>query len=261
MFRTLSFGSKDATKSAGTGGVDGNWARWYNRKTVSGARFESSTTVRDATTASRISYVTPRVFGFQAGVSYYMDRTTIGRFRSPESNGTATTAASDLEQNFWMGAVNYVNKFGDFDVGLSAAATEASNSNELLQNTRSFAYGAVVGYAGFKVGGRYSVKADSIDITSGSTNSDYDQWDLGVGYTTGPWSFGLSFMRQEQGVENTTGSASNDVWAFGTTYDMGGGLQLYGEVFHAESKSSVAGANPASNNEGSGLITGVRVKF
>ena len=261
VFRTLSFGSKDATKSAGTGGVDGNWARWYNRTSVSGQRFESSTTVRDATTSGRISYVTPRVLGFQAGVSYHMDRTTIGRFRSPEANGTGSTQTADLEQNFWAAGVNYVNKFGDFDVGLSAVGTEASNSNEALQNTRSFAYGGVVGYGPFKVGGRYSVKSDSVDIASTSTNSDYDQWDLGVGYTTGPWSLALSFMRQEQGVANTTGSASNDVWAFGTTYDMGAGLQLYGEVFHAESKSSVSGANPASNNEGTGLITGVRVKF
>jgi hypothetical protein len=254
VFRTLSFGSKDATKSAGTGGVDGNWARWYNRKSISGTRFESSTTVRDATTASRISYVTPRVAGFQAGVSYYMDRTTIGRFRSPETVATG----SDLEQNFWMGGVNYVNKFGDFDVGLSAVATEASNANELVQNTRSFAYGAVVGYAGFKVAGRYSVKPDSREVASTSTNTDYDQWDIGVGYTTGPWSLAVSFLRQEHGLTDATGSASNDVWAFGTTYDMGAGLQLYGEVFHANTESDAASS---TNNEGTGLITGVRVKF
>jgi len=263
VFRTLSFGSKDATKAAGTGGVDGNWARWYNRTTVSGSRFESSTTVRDATTSGRISYVTPRVMGFQAGVTYAMDRTSIGRYRNPEVNSVSTTAtnASSVEQNFWSGAVNYVNKFGDFDIGLSAAATEASNSNELLQNTRSFHYGFIAGYGSWKVGGRYSVKPDSIDNTSGSTNADYQQYDLGVGYGMGPWSFGLSYMRQENGITNGTGSVSNDVWAFGTTYDMGGGLQLYGEVFNAVSKSGAPNANTASNNEGTGLITGVRVKF
>jgi outer membrane protein OmpU len=261
VFRTLSFGSKDATKSAGTGGVDGNWARWYNRKSFSGSRFESSTTVRDATTSSRITYVTPRVVGFQAGVTYAMDRTTIGRFREAEAFGTASTQANSVEQNFWAGAVNYVNKFGDFDVGASFAATEANNSNELLQNTRSFHTGVVVGYGPWKVGGRYAWKPDSIDNASTSTNNDYDQWDLGVGFTTGPWSLALSFMRQEQGMTNTNGSASNDVYAFGTTYDMGGGLQLYGEVFHATTKNGASTAVAASNNEGTGLITGVRVKF
>lgn len=261
VFRTLSFGSKDATKSAGTGGVDGNWARWYNRTTVSGSRFESATTVRDATTSSRVSYVTPRVFGFQAGVSYAMDRTSIGRFRSAEANGTVSTAASNLEQNFWAGAVNYVNKFGDFDVGASFALEEASNSNELVQNTRAWHTGFIVGYGSWKVGARYAANPDSIANASTSTNNDYKQYDVGLGYTTGPWSLAVSYLRQQNGISNSTGSASNDVFAFGTTYDMGGGLQLYGEIFHAESKSSAPSANPASNNEGTGLISGVRVKF
>jgi len=261
VYDRMTYGSGDAVGAAGTGGVDGNWARWYNRKSFSGARFESSTTVRDATTSSRITYVTPRIVGFQAGVAYAMDRTTIGRFREPEAFGTASTAANSVEQNFWAAAVNYVNKFGDFDVGLSFAGTEASNSNELLQNTRSFHTGAVVGYGPWKIGGRYAWKPDSVDNASTSTNNDYDQWDLGVGFTTGPWSLALSFMRQEQGMTNATGSASNDVYAFGTTYDMGGGLQLYGEVFHAKTENSSSTANAASNNEGTGLITGVRVKF
>jgi hypothetical protein len=51
---------------------------------------------------------------------------------------------------------------------------------------------------------------------------------------------------------------SNDVYAFGTTYDMGAGLQLYGEVFHATTEGDAA---TSTNNEGTGLITGVRVKF
>jgi outer membrane protein OmpU len=265
VFRTMSFGSKDAVKTAGSGGVDGAWARWYNNKSSSSMRFESSTTVRDSTTSTRVNYVTPRVMGFQGGVSYAPDRVSIGRYRAPEAN-TATTAVnttSSLEQNWWVGAVNYVNKFGDFDVGLSAAAAEASNSNEAQKNTQSQHYAFVVGYGSWKVGGRYSVKPNSLDIASTSANTDYKQYDVGVGYTTGPWSLGLSYMRQENGVVDGVGTDSNDVWVFGTTYDMGAGLQLYGDLFHAKSKdpNTVNTAAGGSNNEGTGLITGVRVKF
>jgi outer membrane protein OmpU len=263
VFRTMSFGSKDATKSAGTGGVDGSWARWYNNKASSSMRFESSTTVRDSTTSTRINYVTPRVMGFQGGVSYAPDRNSIGRYRSPEANvvSTGTNSNSNLEQNWWVGAVNYVNKFGDFDVGLSAAAAEASNSNDSMKNTQSQHYAFVVGYGSWKVGGRYSLKPNSLDIASTSSNYDYHSYDLGVGFTTGPWSFGLSYMREENGVVNGTGTDSNDIWSFGTTYDMGAGLQLYGDLFHAKGKDPNAVNSSVSNNDGTGLITGVRVKF
>ena len=263
VFRTMSFGSKDATKSAGTGGVDGSWARWYNNGSIGSSRFESSTTIRDSTTSTRISYVTPRVMGFQGGVSYAPDRVSIGRYRAPEANVTSTSVNtnSNLEQNWWVGAVNYVNKFGDFDVGLSAAAAEASNSNDSMKNTQSQHYAFVVGYGSWKVGGRYAVKQSSLDIVSTDTNHDYQQYDVGVGYTTGPWSFGLSYMRQENGIVNATGSDSNDIWSFGTTYDMGAGLQLYGDLFHAKSTTGATTVTVGSENSGTGLITGVRVKF
>jgi len=263
VFRTMSFGSKDAVKSAGTGGVDGAWSRWYNNSSTGSARFESSTTVRDSTTSTRVNYVTPRVMGFQGGISYAPDRVSIGRYRAPEANvtSTAVNTNSNLEQNWWAGAVNYVNKFGDFDVGLSAVAAEAANSNDSMRNTHSYDYAFVVGYGDWKVGGRYSMKPSSLDVVSTDTNHDYNQWDLGVGYTTGPWSFGLSYMKEANGIINSTGTDSNDVWSWGTTYDMGAGLQLYGDLFHVKSTDGSATPLAGSHNQGTGLITGVRVKF
>ena len=264
VFRSMSFGSKDAVKNAGTGGVDGSWARWFNNGSIGTSRFETSTTVRDSTTSTRINYITPRVMGFQGGISYAPDRVSIGRYRAPEANvtSTAVNSNSNLEQNWWAGAINYVNKFGDFDVGLSAAAAEASNSNDLMKNTQSQHYAFVVGYGDWKVGGRYSLKPNSLDIVSTDTNYGMKQWDLGVGYTTGPWNFGLSYMKQQNGEVNVAGRTdSNDVWAFGTTYDMGAGLQLYGDLFHVKATNGAAVVTTGSENEGTGLITGVRVKF
>jgi predicted porin len=259
VFRTMSFGSKDAVKSAGTGGVDGSWSRWYNNKSIGTSRFESSTTVRDSTTSTRINYVTPRIVGFQAGVAYAPDRVSIGRFRSTD-DVTADNTGS-LENNWWAGALNYVNKFGDVDVGVSAAVAEASNNNDAVTNTLSHHYGFVVGYGAWKVGGRAAFKPHSLDIASGSKNHDYESYDIGVGYTTGPWSLGLSYMRQENGIVNATGTNTNDVYAFGTTYDMGAGLQVYGELWHAKSSNGEAVPKAGSKNDGTGLITGVRVKF
>ena len=51
------------------------------------------------------------------------------------------------------------------------------------------------------------------------------------------------------------------MWAFGTTYDMGAGLQLYGDLFHVKATNGATVVTTGSENEGTGLITGVRVKF
>jgi outer membrane protein OmpU len=257
VFRTMNFGSKDATKSAGTGGVDGSWSRWFNTKSISAARFESSTTAHDSTTSSRINYVTPRFAGFQAGVTYAMDRTTIGRFRSPESN---TGVSANLEKNFWQAGVNYVNKFGDFDVGVSLVGVVADNTNDFKVDQKTYSSGFVVGYGDWKLGGRFSQEVKEAGLASTDSNGGYKQWDLGVGYNLGPWAFAASTMLQKGGVVNGTGTVSQSIYSFGTTYDMGGGLALYGELWYAKSKS-VGTAQAAQANEGEGLITGVRVKF
>ncbi|MGE5538950.1 MAG: porin, partial [Gemmatimonas sp.] len=91
------------------------------------------------------------------------------------------------------------------------------------------------------------------------TNGAYKQWDLGVGYNVGPWAFAVSTLQQKGGIVNSTGTASQQIYAFGTTYDFGGGLAMYADLWHAKSKSDRSAAG--SNNEGTGLITGVRVKF
>ena len=102
------------------------------------------------------------------------------------------------------------------------------------KDTSTWALGATAGYGSWKVGARYAAEAGKAGDHETDTNTAYDQWDVGVGYTTGPWSFGLSYMRQEAGAVNSTGTDSTDLYAFGTTYDMGGGLQLYGDLVHAD---------------------------
>jgi hypothetical protein len=67
-------------------------------------------------------------------------------------------------------------------------------------------------------------------------------------------------MQQKGGVVNGTGTVTQTTYAFGTTYDFGGGLALYGELWYGKSKS-VGTAAAQQANEGEGLISGVRVKF
>jgi predicted porin len=153
-----------------------------------------------------------------------------------------------------------VNKFGDFDVGVSLVGVTAGNTNDLKVDQKTYSTGFVVGYGDWKVGGRYSNEVKEAGLAKTDGNGKYSQWDLGVGYNLGPWAFAVSTMQQQGGVVNGTGTDTQTVYAFGTTYDLGGGLALYGELWHAKNKGAGA-ASSTSNNEGTGLISGVRVKF
>lgn len=262
VFDRMTYGSGEAVGAAGTGGVDGNWARWFNYKSIKNQRFEDGATVHDSTTSSKIQYVTPRIEGFQAGVTYSLDSVTIGRFRSNYNDSSpGGTPAQTLETDWWSGAVTYVNKFGDLDVALSADLEENSNTNQQSKNGLSGMFGTLVGFDAWKVGARWSKKFRDGETLSTDGNTAFTMYDVGVGYTIGSWALGVSYMHEDVGAINSTGTDTQNTWALSATYSMGGGLQLYSELFHNKDKAGSPTANPASNNDGTGLISGIRVKF
>lgn len=258
VYDRMTFGSGDAVGAAGTGGVDGNWARWFNYKSISNQRFEDGATTHDSTTSSKIQYVTPRIEGFQAGVTYALDSFTIGRFRQETAN---TGTAAGTEQDWWSGALTYVNKFDGFDLGLSADLEENSNNDPARRNGLSGSFGSLIGYGDWKLGARWSKKFRDGETLSTDTNAGFAMYDIGLGYVIGPWSLGVSYMHEDEGALNSTGTDTQNTWALSGTYNMGAGLQLYSELFHNKDKAGSPTANLASNNEGTGLISGVRLKF
>lgn len=244
----------EAVGGAGTGGVDGDWARWVNDETVT-SRYETGATLHDSTTSSNISYVTPRIAGIQAAMTFAPDHNTIGRFREP-----AQVTKKD-EINWLEGIVRYDGKIDDVDVGASITGQHNQDSLKTYREGTAYQVGGVVGYRSWKVAGGYGWKADDGEALKTDTNTKFNLYDLGVGYTVNAWQLGISYLHQNAGVINSTGTDKQDLWSLGVTYDMGAGLQLYSDLNHLDNKGGSPNANPASNNEAVSLISGVRVKF
>lgn len=202
----------------------------------------------------RLTYYTPRFFGFQGGISF------------TPSNGEDTTAFAPVDKNTvrtyaWHGAVNYVNTFGGFMVAASAGISYwpsvdgvASTSN-LDDSIVDYQFGLNLGYAGFVVGGAYR-RYDAGD------NSINDGWaaNIGVTYTTGPFAIGLSWHHSE--AEGSTADGSEDkvdqVLA-SAAYTLGPGVDLIGSLFWIKYDDETG--VDANNNEGFGAIGGVRLSF
>jgi predicted porin len=248
---TMKTGAKRAVGDAGTGGIGGDFRGWVNWTTASTRYWSNADDPRDSSDATKIAYITPRFAGFQAGVSFSPDRDEEGRYRDPDNNGT--------EQSFWEGGINYDQKFGEIRVNLSAVGTLADMENEQREDTRSWAVGALVGFAGFNVGAGYG-RTNARNLAKTATNGRTMGWDVGVGYNLGAWDFGIGYLRSEAGRINSTGEHVIQVASAGVTYDMGSGLSVYIEGIWFDVDSAANNAT-SFDNDGLALITGIGVEF
>lgn len=202
----------------------------------------------------RITYYTPRFFGFQGGISF------------TPSNGEDTTAFAPVDRNTvrtyaWHGAVNYVNTFGGFMVAASAgisywpSADGATPGTALDDDIVDYQFGFNVGYAGFVVGGAYR----RYDAGDASIN---DGWaaNIGVTYTTGPFAIGLAWHHSEaEGSRLISDEDKVDQILASAAYTLGPGVDLIGSLFYIDYNDETS--DQANNNNGVGLVGGVRLSF
>jgi hypothetical protein len=216
--------------------------------------------------AEKLTYFTPRIAGFQLGVSYTPD--------GCEENGGSQTGVNcggqgtggELDNNnvgeiFELG-VNYVQKFGDFNVAVSGSygtgndETPGVNSEDPVE----WHLGANVGFGGFTVGASWIEREDSIaTAVGGGSGVDSRDYTLGVRYATGPWGVGLTYGHREVDVPNAGGEDEVDLIEVGASYALGPGVDLSGGVQFVEIQD---GAGLAANeNDGLVFILGTTLSF
>ena len=177
--------------------------------------------------AQRITYFTPRLFGFQVGASYARDG-------QQDSNEQVNTDVPGTLHDIWDVGANYVNSFGDFNVALSGrygiadvAGLKDEDEDDFLDdfddNPKVWAAGANRGYAGFTVGGSYGESDDS-------GNQDGRAWDAGVAYETGPWGVSATYFNGEN-VDNDAWPVVDrdeelEQWIVGVSYTVAQGVKL-----------------------------------
>ena len=173
--------------------------------------------------ANRITYFTPRFFGFQAGASYARDGLQ-------DNNAQINTDVGGTLHDIVDLGANYVNSFGDFNVAVSGrygfADLEGGHDafgNDLDDNEPTvWGVGANLGYAGFTVGGSYA-EANDHGFENGQA------WDAGVSYETGPWGVSATYFDGENvDEESLFGNEDEQLqqWIVGLSYTVAQGVKL-----------------------------------
>ena len=204
--------------------------------TLAGTNFETEVSTfgldydNDLTAGiDKISYYTPMLSGFQAGVSYTPD---VANF-SPASRGINGNNPDDALDEFgdaWEVGARYENKFSDMfnyilGAGYTSVNTEATNAASTIDTFKEWNVGVDLDIGAYGIGVVYT------ENNGGAiTGNDSETFVLGTDYTVGPVKYGASWLH------NTHEEGSDEIkanrFAAGLIYEYGPGLTFRGSVSH-----------------------------
>ena len=193
----------------------------------------------------KITYMTPKFNGFQAGVSYAPEQG-----QNAIGNNTAgmgfDDVAGDFEDMFDV-AARWDGEFEGFGISVGGGYVHAATEVDAAAGTvgsddlTSWDAGLNVVFSGFSLGGAYLRSDNGI---SGS-NSDTTTWLVGAGWDNGPYHVGASWMDRTDESSVTTAAAGVDLdsdrFTIGGGYTFAPGMSFRGAVAFGEVEVDTVG--------------------
>jgi hypothetical protein len=184
----------------------------------------------------RLTYLSPKYMGFQAGLSYAPEagQKIIG-------NGLAQAAQDDDVNNFenlWEAGLRWDGEFEGFGISTGAGYSHASAENDTAAATAvgdvgddldTWNVGLNVVFQGFSVGGAWLSSDTGVDDgTAAGADLESDTWVIGAAWDNGPYHVGVSYLDQE--VESGASTVDADKATIGAGYTYGPGMSFRGAV-------------------------------
>ena len=213
-----------------------------------GATYIEPNAINDA---AKISYFTPRVSGFQLGLSYAPDG-------AQDNNGLPNRDA--VNSDYIMVGANFVQKMGGMSVGISGGYGTVTDAAAGGIEPEATSFGIKMGMGGVSAGVSYANYSDH-------GNADAEGINAGVAYSSGPMGVSVNYYHGEKDGNNgsaTTldGQAERDVIHLSAKYAMGPGVTLAGTLGHAVYSSDDADIdNSVDESASTYVVMGLKVGF
>lgn len=210
--------------------------------------------------ATKVSYFSPRLAGFQVGISHTPDDGSNG------ASFTETDNDGDFEKVWGFGA-NYVGDFGDLSVGLSATYevgdSEDSSGAKTEGDLETISVGGTLEYGGFAFGVGYVDFAEKgqsqVNVALGEDSGEY--WNAGIAYRSGPWGVSVSYFASEKSQPAGSGvDTTVDIISLDGEYNVAPGWLAAVSVNFVEADNINATAVPV-NNDGTLILLNNTFKF
>lgn len=184
----------------------------------------------------RLTYMTPKFNGFQAGLSYAFEDAD-----APLGGGTANMNtdgdANDFE-DLWELAARWDGSFENVGVSLGAGYSQASNEDDSAaadDDMETWNVGATAMMQAFSFGAAYYETNNGV-----ANNGDTTVWVVGAGWENGPYNLGVSYYDRED--ETAGNDVESDRLTLGGGYEFGPGMSFRGAVAMGEAtRAGVAG--------------------
>lgn len=204
-----------------------HWSHGLNSPNFAHAGFAPTTAIDMTSDSNKITYFTPRMAGFQLGVSYTPENKEAGSPASGSYTGGSYSGFPSDEEPGKQGEVievgaNYVNKFDNVSVAISggyATGTLEAETATIDDDQTQWNVGAQIGFMGFTVGGAYKNDDQGMD-------SDEETFNVGIRYATGPWGVGIQYAH----VEFDDSDGELDATEIGGSYAFGPGMLVYAGI-------------------------------
>ncbi len=191
------------------------------------------------TGADRLTYLSPKFNGFQAGVSY-----------APESgtnNGIAAMGAGGAE-DLWEIAARWDGEFSGFGISVGAGYSTSDNDAGVAE-PEGWNIGANVAWNQFSFGAAYLDEQDVVGLDVDTTT-----WVVGAAWDNGPYHVGASYLAREDDAAG--GDADSYKATLGAGYTFGPGMTFRGALAMGE---TVVGA--ADEQEFTQVTIGTDINF
>ena len=182
--------------------------------------------------AAKINYFTPRINGFQLGVSYAPEDCELdGGYTG--ACGTyndlfATENVPGEQSEIWDVGANYYGDLGDMSLAVSVGYNQGSleAAADGSEDRTEWAVHGTIGSGAFTVGAGYR---EDNGGTSPS-NTDTTAWAVSGNYKMDSWTFGAGYVVQQKGAGAEGGEDQVSGFAMGLDYAFAPGITLMGGI-------------------------------
>lgn len=202
--------------------------------------------------ADRLTYLSPKWNGFQAGLSYAAADGNVGQ------DEAAVSTDNDLDQfeDLWEVAARWDGEFEGFGISAGAGYSNASLEEEVGgvlfdDDLETYNVGLNVAFQGFGLGGAYKSTNNGV-----ANDGDTDTWVAGASYDNGPYHLGASWLNAETEIGGGA-ETELDQYTFGGGYTYGPGMTFRGAVAFVNTDTGAA----ATDQDITQVTLGTEVRF
>jgi outer membrane protein OmpU len=149
--------------------------------------------------SERLTYLTPKWNGFQAGASYAavpgMQNPFGGTYGQPVNSNTGQF------KDLWEAAARWDGEFSGFGISAGGGFAGASKQSSLTavgalgsKDLETWDAGLNFTWQQFSLGGAYKWSNTGTTSVAGTGGNDARIWDVGLGWDNGPWHAGASYF-------------------------------------------------------------------